>query len=192
LSKLLTKGFNNVHGFIRHQYVLVLQTALVAIILQNSQNDIHGGQSFAFFDRDLVPFVKNVDDSEVKQATEALISNLNRMHNSTGAQGPFSSLNFGTEASEEGRKVVPNLLLAYKKGLGPMETPIFKYHFLYKSGINYNQNDPTYNLFQLAVSVSSGRLNPTFSFMDSSFSKEFGDQVSYMGCRPLLCLINVV
>jgi ribonucleoside-triphosphate reductase len=98
------------------------------------------------------------------------------MHSRAGAQGTFSSLNMGTEISQEGRKVMPNLLLAYKKGLGRTETPFFpNIIFRIKEGVNYNQNDPKNNLFQLAVSVSSERLNPTFSFMDSSFNKEFGD-----------------
>ncbi|MDR1012624.1 MAG: anaerobic ribonucleoside-triphosphate reductase [Coxiellaceae bacterium] len=184
LGKLLTQGFNNGHGFIRPPKRPSSATALAAIILQSSQNDMHGGQSFAFFDRDIAPFMKGVNDDEVYQAMEALIYNLNSMHSRAGAQVPFSSLNIGTEISEEGRKVTRNLLLAYRKGLGRMETPIFpNIIFRVKDGVNYNQNDPNYDLFCLAVSVASERLNPTFSFMDSSFNKEFGDQVSYMGCR---------
>jgi anaerobic ribonucleoside-triphosphate reductase len=74
--------------------------------------------------------------------------------------------------------------LAYEKGLGFGETPIFpNIIFRVKKGINFNPGDPNYDLFQLAIRVASQRLNPTFSFMDSSFNKEYGDQVSYMGCR---------
>lgn len=184
LGKLLNNGFNNGHGFIRPPKRLASATALAAIILQSSQNDMHGGQSFAFFDRDLAPFVKDASDHETYQAMEALIYNLNSMHSRAGAQVPFSSLNLGTEITEAARRVTRNLLLAYKKGLGRGETPIFpNIIFRVKEGINYHPTDPNYDLFKLAISVAAERLNPTFSFMDASFNQEYGEQVSYMGCR---------
>ncbi|EKE00686.1 MAG: hypothetical protein ACD_21C00292G0001 [uncultured bacterium] len=184
LGRLLTEGFNNGHGFIRPPKRPSSAAALAAIILQSSQNDMHGGQSFAFFDRDMAPFVENADENETYQAMEALIYNLNSMHSRAGAQVPFSSINLGTETSEAARRVTRNLLLAYEKGLGMGETPIFpNIIFRVKEGINYNPTDPNYDLFQLAIRVATQRLNPTFSFMDSTFNKEFGDQVSYMGCR---------
>jgi len=100
------------------------------------------------------------------------------------AQVPFSSLNMGTETSEAARRVVKNLLLAYEAGLGKGENPIFpNIIFRVKEGINLNPGDPNYDLFKLAIRVACKRLNPTFSFMDSSFNKEWGAQVSYMGCR---------
>ena len=107
------------------------------------------------------------------------------VHNSrAGAQVPFSSLNVGTETSAEGRAVTKNLLLAYEKGLGRGENPIFpNVIFRLKKGINFDPGDPNYDLFQLAIRVASKRLNPTFSFMDSSFNKPYGTDVSYMGCR---------
>ena len=184
LGKLLKDGFNNGHGFIRSPKRPGSATALAAIILQSSQNDMHGGQSFAFFDKDLAPYMEQATDEEAYQAMEALIYNLNSMHSRAGAQVPFSSINLGTDLSEGGRKATRNLLLAYQRGLGKGETPIFpNIIFRLKAGINYNPNDPNYDLFRLAISVASQRLNPTFSFMDSSFNREFGDNVSYMGCR---------
>jgi ribonucleoside-triphosphate reductase len=107
------------------------------------------------------------------------------VHNSrAGAQVPFSSLNLGTETSESARRVVKNLLLAYEAGLGNGENPIFpNIIFRVKEGINLNPGDPNYDLFKLAIRVASKRLNPTFSFMDSSFNREWGAEVSYMGCR---------
>lgn len=184
LGKLLNNGFNNGHGFIRPPKRPGSAAALAAIILQSSQNDMHGGQSFAFFDRDMAPFMENADDQEAYQAMEALIYNLNSMHSRAGAQVPFSSLNIGTDTSEAGRRVTRNLLLAYEKGLGRGETPIFpNIIFRVKEGVSYNPTDPNYDLLQLAIKVASKRLNPTFSFMDSSFNKEYDDQVSYMGCR---------
>lgn len=184
LGKLLTEGFNNGHGYIRPPKRPGSATALAAIILQSSQNDMHGGQSFAFFDRDMAPFVKDATEEDVYQAMEALVYNLNSMHSRAGAQVPFSSINLGADTSEAARMVTRNLLLAYEKGLGRGENPIFpNIIFRLKAGINFNPGDPNYDLFQLAIRVAAQRLNPTFSFMDSSFNREFGDQVSYMGCR---------
>jgi ribonucleoside-triphosphate reductase len=184
LGKLLTNGFNNGHGFIRPPKRPGSATALAAIILQSSQNDMHGGQSFAFFDRDMAPFMANATEEEAYQAMEALIYNLNSMHSRAGAQVPFSSLNVGTDITPAGRMVTRNILLAYEKGLGLGENPIFpNIIFRVKEGVSLNPGDPNYDLFKLAIRVASKRLNPTFSFMDSSFNKEYGDQVGYMGCR---------
>ncbi|WP_027366089.1 anaerobic ribonucleoside-triphosphate reductase [Desulfotruncus alcoholivorax] len=184
LGRLLAEGFDNGHGYIRPPKRPASATALAAIILQSSQNDMHGGQSFAFFDRDIAPYVENASDDETYQAMEALVYNLNSMHSRAGAQVPFSSLNVGTETSEAARKVTRNLLLAYEAGLGRGENPIFpNIIFRVQEGVNYNPEDPNYDLFKLALRVAAKRLNPTFSFMDSSFNKEWGDQVSYMGCR---------
>ncbi|TEB13156.1 anaerobic ribonucleoside-triphosphate reductase [Pelotomaculum propionicicum] len=184
LNKLLMEGFNTGHGYIRPPKRPTTATAQAAIILQSSQNDMHGGQSYAFFDRDIAPFVEEASDFETYQAMEALIHNLNSMHSRAGAQVPFSSINVGSETSEPARRVVRNLLMAYEAGLGNGENPIFpNIIFRVKEGINYNPGDPNYDLFKLAIKVASKRLNPTFSFMDSSFNKQFGTEVSYMGCR---------
>jgi len=184
LGKLLSQGFNNGHGFIRSPKRPASSTALAAIILQSSQNDMHGGQSFAFFDYDMAPYMAKASDEEIYQAMEALIYNLNSMHSRAGAQVPFSSLNLGTDTSPAGRAVIKNVLLAYEKGLGRGENPIFpNIIFRVKEGINLNPGEPNYDLFKLAIRVAAQRLNPTFAFMDSSFNKPYGDQVGYMGCR---------
>lgn len=184
LGKLLRNGFNNGHGYIRPPKRPASAAALAAIILQSSQNDMHGGQSFAFFDSDMAPFMEGVKEEEVYQAMEAFVYNLNSMHSRAGAQVPFSSLNIGTDITPAGRRVTKNLLLAYEKGLGHGENPIFpNIIFRVKAGVNLNKKDPNYDLFKLAIRVASQRLNPTFSFMDASFNKPYGDQVGYMGCR---------
>lgn len=184
LGKLLKDGFNNGHGYIRPPKRPASAAALAAIILQSSQNDMHGGQSFAFFDSDMAPFMEGFKEEEVYQAMEAFIYNLNSMHSRAGAQVPFSSLNIGTDTTPAGRRVTKNLLLAYEKGLGHGENPIFpNIIFRVKEGINFNKKDPNYDLFKLAIRVASQRLNPTFSFMDASFNKPYGDQIGYMGCR---------
>ncbi|MDO4582237.1 MAG: anaerobic ribonucleoside-triphosphate reductase [Bacillota bacterium] len=184
LGELLTKGFNNGHGYIRPPKRPASATALAAIILQSSQNDMHGGQSFPFFDTDMAPFVAGYDENEIFQAMEALIYNLNSMHSRAGAQVPFSSLNIGCDTSPGARSAARNLLLAYEKGLGHGENPIFpNVIFRVKEGVNLNPGDPNRDLLELAMRVASKRMNPTFSFMDSSFNRQYGADVSYMGCR---------
>ncbi|MGE5549750.1 MAG: anaerobic ribonucleoside-triphosphate reductase [Bacteroidota bacterium] len=184
LARLLSEGFDNGHGYIRPPKRIGSAAALACIILQSSQNDMHGGQSFAFFDRDMAQFVQGADENEVYQAMEALIYNLNSMHSRAGAQVPFSSLNVGADTSPEGRLVTRALLLAHEKGLGRGETPIFpNIIFRVKKGVNFDPGDPNFDLFQLAMRVSAQRLNPTFSFMDSSFNAPYGTEVGYMGCR---------
>ena len=79
-------------------------------------------------------------DRSTFQAMEAFIHNLNTMHSRAGAQVPFSSVNFGTDVSPEGRMVIKNYLLATDAGLGHGETPIFPISiFKVKEGVNYNK-----------------------------------------------------
>lgn len=129
-------------------------------------------------------------DRATYQAMEALIHNLNTMNSRAGAQVPFSSINYGTDKSPEGRMVIKNLLLATQKGLGNNETPIFPVQiFKVKEGVNYNPEDPNYDLFKLAMETSAKRMFPNFSFLDAPFNLQYyreGDytrEVCYMGCR---------
>ena len=137
-------------------------------------------------------------DRQTYQAMEAFIHNLNTMHSRAGAQVPFSSINFGTDTSPEGRMVMRNYLLATDAGLGNHETPIFPISiFKVKEGVNYNPEDPNYDLFRLSCEVSAKRLFPNFSFIDAPFNLEYYDsnnyetEVGYMGCRTRV-LGNVV
>ncbi len=141
-------------------------------------------QSFA-----LKQAVKETDRATY-QAMEALVHNLNTMNSRAGAQIPFSSINYGTDTSPEGRMVIKNVLLATEAGLGNGETPIFPIHiFKVKEGINYNAEDVNYDLFKLACKVSAKRLFPNFSFIDAPYNLQYykpGDyntEISYMGCR---------
>lgn len=129
-------------------------------------------------------------DKKTYQSMEGFIHNLNTMHSRAGAQVPFSSINFGTDISEEGRMVSKNLLLAQEAGLGNGETPIFPILiFKVKEGVNYNEGDPNYDLFKLSCRVSAKRLFPNFSFLDAPFNKQYyipgnvDSEATYMGCR---------
>lgn len=128
-------------------------------------------------------------DRDTYQAMEALVHNLNTMNSRAGAQVPFSSINFGTDTSAEGRMVSRNLLLAQEAGLGNGETPIFPILiFKVKEGVNYNPEDPNYDLFKLACKVSAKRLFPNFVFIDAPFNLQYykpgnpDTEIAQMGC----------
>ncbi|MDR2941548.1 MAG: anaerobic ribonucleoside-triphosphate reductase [Treponema sp.] len=216
LDRMLREGFNNGHGYIRPPKGIKTAASLSAIILQSNQNDMHGGQSFAYFDRDLAVYVElekekqekllrsnlqelglSAGDEKIKtlaykrtkdetfQAMEGFIYNLNTMHSRAGAQVPFSSVNLGTDTTDAGRMVTECFLLAYEKGLGRGESPLFpNVCFKLKEDVNFEEGDPNFDLFQLSMRVACKRLFPTFSFQDSSFNKPYRDEeVAYMGCR---------
>ncbi len=129
-------------------------------------------------------------ERETFQAMEGFIHNLNTMHSRAGAQTPFSSINYGTDTSPEGRIVIRNILLATERGLGHGETAIFPIHiFKVKEGVNYNEGDINYDLFLLSFRVSAKRLFPNYLFLDSPFNLQYYEkgkpetEVATMGCR---------
>lgn len=216
LGKILKGGFNTGHGFMREPNDISSAMALSSIIFQSNQNMQHGGQSYPMFDYDLAPyvhktFVKHVrrlqsyptdwteeaideiawkeTDRDVYQACEAFVHNCNSMHSRGGGQVPFVSINYGTDTSPEGRMVIENILKATKAGLGNGETPIFPIQiFKMKKGVNFEADEPNYDLYQLALETTAKRLFPNFSFVDSSVNVQHYDgtpesEVSYMGCR---------
>ena len=137
-----------------------------------------------------VKFADEEIEKRTYQAMEALIHNLNTMHSRAGAQVPFSSINYGTDTSPEGRLVMKSILLATQAGLGNGETPIFPIQiFKVKEGVSYNPEDPNYDLFKLSCETSAKRLFPNFSFLDAPYNLKYykeGDyhtECAYMGCR---------
>ncbi len=129
-------------------------------------------------------------DRETYQAMEGFVHNLNTMHSRAGAQTPFSSINYGTDTTPEGRMTIRNILKAEDAGLGHGETPIFPIHiFKVKEGVNYNEGDPNYDLFKLSMEVSAKRLFPNYVFLDAPFNLQYyvpghpETEVATMGCR---------
>ena len=129
-------------------------------------------------------------DRDTYQAMEGFVHNLNTMHSRAGAQTPFSSINYGTDTTPEGRMVIRNILMAEDAGLGHGETPIFPIHiFKVKEGVNYNEGDPNYDLFKLSMKVSAKRLFPNYVFLDAPFNLQYyvpgrpETEVATMGCR---------
>lgn len=129
-------------------------------------------------------------ERETLQAMEGFVHNLNTMHSRAGAQVPFTSINFGTDTTPAGRLVSMDLLQATENGLGKGETPIFPISiFKVKSGINYEPDDPNYDLFKKSMEVSAKRLFPNFCFIDAPYNLKYykkGDyrtEIATMGCR---------
>ena len=151
------------------------------------------GNNVRFSDKKLESTFKCAYDDtydETYQSMEAFIHNLNTMHSRAGAQVPFSSINYGTDTSVEGRMVMHALLDTTEKGLGNGETPIFPIQiFKLKSGVSYNKEDPNYDLFVKACKVSAKRLYPNFDNLDAPYNKAVyvkgkpETEVAYMGCR---------
>lgn len=153
---------------------------------------VDGGVSEDVSQKAMAYAVKNATrdtDRTTFQGMEALVHNLNTMHSRAGAQTPFSSVNYGMDTSAEGRMVIKNMLLATEEGLGHGETPIFPVQiFRVKEGVNYNEGDPNYDLFKLAMRCSAKRLFPNFSFLDAPFNLQYykgtpETEIAYMGCR---------
>jgi ribonucleoside-triphosphate reductase len=160
-----------------------IEREYLSSIFENT-DDVYKAQKFA------LKKAEEETERNTYQAMEAFVHNLNTMHSRAGAQIPFSSVNYGTDTTAEGRMVIKNLLLATEAGLGNGETPIFPIHiFKVKEGINYNPGDPNYDLFKLACRVSAKRLFPNFSFLDAPYNLKYykpgrpETEIAYMGCR---------
>ena len=138
----------------------------------------------------VIKAAKEDTEHQTLQAMEGFVHNLNTMHSRAGAQVPFTSINFGTDITPEGRLVSKMLLEATMNGLGHHETPIFPISiFKVKEGVNYNPGDPNYDLFKRSMEVSAKRLFPNFTFIDAPFNLQYykpGDpdtEIATMGCR---------
>ncbi len=130
----------------------------------------------------------------VHQAMEAFIHNMNTIHSRGGNQVVFSSINYGTDTSAEGRCVMRELLNSTYQGVGGGETAIFPIQIWKKKrGVNYLPEDPNYDLYQLACKVTARRFFPNFLNLDASFNKcdewraddpkRYLHEVATMGCR---------
>ncbi len=130
----------------------------------------------------------------VHQAMEAFIHNMNTIHSRGGNQVVFSSINYGTDDSPEGRCIIREMLLSTEKGVGNGETPIFPIQIWKKKrGINYLPEDKNYDLYKLACRVTAKRFFPNFINLDASFNKHdkwkaddpnrYYYECATMGCR---------
>ncbi len=130
----------------------------------------------------------------VHQAMEAFIHNMNTIHSRGGNQVVFSSINYGTDTSAEGRCVMREILLSTYEGVGDGETAIFPIQIWKKKrGVNYLPEDRNFDLYQLACKVTARRFFPNFLNLDASFNQcdewraddplRYEHEVATMGCR---------
>ncbi len=166
------------------QESLRLRDALTAANITITDEELEKIQEFTY------RFAKKETIKKTYQAMEGFLHNLNTMHSRAGAQVPFSSINFGTDISPEGRLLVEQFLLSVEAGLGNGETAIFPISiFKVKEGVNYNPGDPNYDLFKLSCRVSAKRLFPNFVFIDAPFNLQYykpgqpETEIATMGCR---------
>ena len=118
-------------------------------------------------------YARRETENDTFQAMEAMVHNLCTLNSRSGGQVPFSSVNFGTCTTEEGRMVSKNLLLAVDRGLGNGETAIFPISiFKMKKGIN-DRGSINYDLYQLACKVSAKRLFPNFENVDAPYNLKY-------------------
>ena len=132
--------------------------------------------------------------SRVHQAMEAFIHNMNTIHSRGGNQVVFSSINYGTDTSAEGRCVIRELLRSTYEGVGNQETAIFPIQIWKKKrGVSYLPTDPNYDLYRFACQVTARRFFPNFLNLDATFNqseewraddpKRYENEVATMGCR---------
>ncbi len=195
-GKILNKGFNTGYGTINKPNSIETAGELSCILLQSTQNDMFGGQSHPNFDNDLGEYVditrrKIKEDfpnesketiegklrKRIHQAMQGIVYNLNTMHSRAGSQVPFSSVNIGLPKNKDEALVCEIFLLEYEKGLGKGEQPIFpNIIFRVKDGVNREEGNPYYYLYEIACRVASKRMNPTFMNIDADFNKEYYDK----------------
>lgn len=130
-------------------------------------------------------------ENDTLQAMEGFVHNINTMHSRGGGQVVFASVNFGMDTSREGRMVSKCLMQAQSNGLGKGETPIFPILIVkVKEGINYNPEDPNYDIFKMSMEVTAKRLFPNWIFEDAPYNIDYGDDpkdaCATMGCRTRL------
>lgn len=145
-------------------------------------------------DERIIQYAINETVSRVHQAMEAFIHNMNTIHSRGGNQVVFSSINYGTDTSAEGRCVIREILKSTYRGVGNNETPIFPIQiWKLKEGVSAVLGDKNYDLLQLACKVTAKRFFPNFINLDATFNKnekwQKNDKERYkwecatMGCR---------
>ena len=136
----------------------------------------------------------NCTVARVHQSMEAFIHNMNTIHSRGGNQVVFSSINYGTDTSAEGRCVIRELLHSTYEGVGNGATAIFPIQiWKKKKGVNYLPDDPNYDLYRLACKVTARRFFPNFVNLDATFNQHeewraddperYKYEVATMGCR---------
>lgn len=145
-------------------------------------------------DEKVIQHAINMTVGRVHQAMEAFVHNMNTIHSRGGNQVVFSSINYGTDTSAEGRCIIREILNTTYEGVGNGSTAIFPIQIWKKKrGVSYLPTDPNYDLYKFACKVSARRFFPNFLNLDASFNqdeawkaddpKRYEHEVATMGCR---------
>ena len=142
----------------------------------------------------VIQHAMNMTVSRVHQAMEAFVHNMNSIHSRGGNQVVFSSINYGTDTSAEGRCVIREILNTTYEGVGNGSTAIFPIQIWKKKrGVSYLPEDRNYDLYKFACKVSARRFFPNFVNLDATYNhhelwkaddpKRYQWEVATMGCR---------
>ena len=164
-----------------------LKNAEIKDYLKKDLNGLEG-------DERLKQHAVNMTVSRVHQAMEAFVHNMNTIHSRGGNQVVFSSINYGTDISAEGRCIIREILNTTYEGVGNGSTAIFPIQIWKKKrGVSYLKTDPNYDLYRFACKVSARRFFPNFLNLDATFNqssewraddpKRYIHEVATMGCR---------
>ena len=155
---------------------------------------VHRDLDFLQGDERILQHAVNETVRRVHQAMEAFIHNMNTIHSRGGNQVVFSSINYGTDTSAEGRCIIRELLNSTYEGVGNGSTAIFPIQIWKKKrGVSYLPDDPNYDLYQLACKVTARRFFPNFVNLDATYNyhekwrqddpERYKYEVATMGCR---------
>ena len=187
--------------YVRRSYIEEVKTIekLTGIDLKHLyeaeiEDYIYGDLDFLQGDERFKQHAINRTISRVHQSMEAFIHNMNTIHSRGGNQVVFSSINYGTDTSAEGRCIIRELLQSTYEGVGGGSTAIFPIQIWKKKrGVSYLPEDRNYDLYQMACKVAARRFFPNFVNLDASFNqhekwreddpKRYQYEVATMGCR---------
>lgn len=164
-----------------------LKDAVIDDYIKESLTGLHDGERVKVH-------AVNQTVGRVHQAMEAFVHNMNTIHSRGGNQVVFSSINYGTDTSAEGRCIIREILNTTYEGVGNGSTAIFPIQIWKKKrGVSYLPEDPNYDLYKFACKVSARRFFPNFLNLDASFNrddawsaddpKRYEHEVATMGCR---------
>ena len=169
LEEVVGASYEKYYDYEFEDYVVKDSTNVIQVAINNTVNRVH-------------------------QSMESFVHNANTIHSRGGNQVVFSSINYGTDTSAEGRCIIRELLLTTLRGVGNGETPIFPIQiFKLKTGVNVNPEDRNYDLLQLAYKVTAKRFFPNFINLDAPFNQHelwnendperYMYECATMGCR---------
>jgi len=178
LEAILQRDFSSLYDVEIKDYILQENTH------KNDFKDLETVKQYAI----------NSTVQRVHQAMESFIHNMNTIHSRGGNQVVFSSINYGTDISAEGRCIIREILNATYEGVGCGATAIFPIHIWKKKrGINFLPEDPNYDLYEFACKVTAKRFFPNFLNLDATFNvhdkwdindpERYKYEVATMGCR---------